>query len=303
MYFFFLLLLVKLKVPRFVSELIREPILEENDIFHRDFQKYALEFIRTTTSRDTLLSGLIADEATDGTLNKIERASVVQATNITFSDQELLLVIYRHLQSKGLLQSANVLAREGKLQPDRASEGWMDPGGAELSYLARTPRKMKTPKKATSLPLTHTTIPKPALSATLAPLDSPIHLNQNALIPTSNLPAASPFKIQPKKSLVHLRFENRVPRESPPLGMTMSSMLQQTSGLLMESDMVKSSNQEASSSTLFQPSLDRRKNVTLDHVITEFLRDQHSHCQNPMSVLPSISILGRHYLKRLALQL
>ncbi|RUO95571.1 hypothetical protein BC936DRAFT_143722 [Jimgerdemannia flammicorona] len=243
-------------------------MLEENDKFHRDFRKYALELIRATTSRNASLPPAIADVATDGMLNKIERASVVQNTNITFSDHELLLVIHRHLQSKGLLQSASVLARESRLQLD------------EVAVMARTSVRLKTPQKITP-------VPKSTLAATSANLELPSPLQT----PTTKLPAGSSFRVQPrKKSIVHLKFDSAVPRASPPPGMTMSSVGEPA----MEREGVKSWTQEASSSGLFHSSSsDRLPTVTLDYVIAEFLRNQHSHCQNPTSVLPPISILGR----------
>jgi len=59
-------ILSKLQISQLLSELVREPLLENNLSIHSKFKEYALQLIRSTTGKD-VLSPFIANEATDPT--------------------------------------------------------------------------------------------------------------------------------------------------------------------------------------------------------------------------------------------
>lgn len=56
-------------------------------------------------------------EATDPALLKLEKAAIVDDTPISYSDKELLLLIYNHLEAQGLNSAAQALSKEANLHP------------------------------------------------------------------------------------------------------------------------------------------------------------------------------------------
>jgi len=110
-------ILSKLQISQLLSELVREPLLEGNVAIHARFKEHAINLIRSTTGKDSL-TPFVADEATDPTARKLEKAGIVASTEIQFSDQELLTLIYEHLESMGLRQSSQTLLEEAKLKLD-----------------------------------------------------------------------------------------------------------------------------------------------------------------------------------------
>lgn len=87
--------------------------------WHEVFNRSALELIAlTATNAAAGRPDRIATAATDtaGTaLHKIERAAIAAATPISYSPQELLLLVHEHLRASGLHASAAALAREAGL--------------------------------------------------------------------------------------------------------------------------------------------------------------------------------------------
>lgn len=75
---------------------------------HVSFQKYALELLER-------LSGKTKQTNNDFSLVNIHKANVVAQTKIQFNDRQLLQLIYQHLMSKGLVDSATLLQREANL--------------------------------------------------------------------------------------------------------------------------------------------------------------------------------------------
>ena len=62
-------------------------------------------------------SGSIQDvtsvaDATDPAFSRLEKAAIVAQSNITFPQEELLIAIEQHLQSKGLFRTAHLLRKE-----------------------------------------------------------------------------------------------------------------------------------------------------------------------------------------------
>lgn len=88
--------------------LIRDPILQEKRLEHVSFQKYALELLERLSGRTKQINN-------DFSLINIHRANVVAQTKIQFNDRQLLQLIYQHLVSKGLVDSATLLQREANL--------------------------------------------------------------------------------------------------------------------------------------------------------------------------------------------
>ncbi|CAH8518191.1 hypothetical protein MS3_00006654 [Schistosoma haematobium] len=103
------------KLPLFTKALLqllmKEPVLPDRLTEHAEFCRYATMLIRLVVGNlsDGVLSG-------DMSLERVRRAEIVAKTRIQWDQEELLELIYRHLQSKGLYESATVLQREARLK-------------------------------------------------------------------------------------------------------------------------------------------------------------------------------------------
>ncbi|OON18521.1 LisH [Opisthorchis viverrini] len=103
------------KMPLFTKALLqllmKEPVLPDRLTQHAEFCRYATMLIRLVvgTLSDGLLSG-------DMSLERVRRAEIVAKTRIQWDQEELLELIYRHLQSKGLHRTATVLQQEANIK-------------------------------------------------------------------------------------------------------------------------------------------------------------------------------------------
>ncbi|KAI9905913.1 hypothetical protein PsorP6_013572 [Peronosclerospora sorghi] len=93
-----------------------DPILEKNADIHVRFRESALDLISLVTHR---ASDLVINEATDPTVRKIKKASIVANTKISYDDTELLRLIHDHLVTKGLLHAASALVIKAKIPVER----------------------------------------------------------------------------------------------------------------------------------------------------------------------------------------
>ncbi|CAH8611913.1 unnamed protein product [Dicrocoelium dendriticum] len=103
------------KMPLFTKALLqllmKEPVLPDRLTEHAEFCRYATMLIRLVvgTLSDSVLSG-------DVSLERVRRAEIVAKTRIQWDQEELLELIYRHLQSKGLHATAESLQKEARLK-------------------------------------------------------------------------------------------------------------------------------------------------------------------------------------------
>ncbi|KAL4147685.1 hypothetical protein PRNP1_011439 [Phytophthora ramorum] len=109
-------ILEKMQVGQLLSDMIRsDAVLEENADIHVRFRESALDLISHVTHR---ASNVVINEATDPTVKKIEKASIVASTKISYDENELLRLIHDHLVTKGLHQAASALVDEAKIHVD-----------------------------------------------------------------------------------------------------------------------------------------------------------------------------------------
>lgn len=98
------------KLPLFTNgqlqSLMRDPILQEKRTEHVQFQKYALELMERVSGKTKTSNQL------DASLANIHKANVVAQTKIQFNEQQLHELIYDHLITRGLVDTAAVLQRE-----------------------------------------------------------------------------------------------------------------------------------------------------------------------------------------------
>lgn len=89
---------------------MKEPVLQDKRTEHVRFCGYAAQLMAAVLGKPRLLS-LGADVSLAG----LQRAEVVARSWVTFSQQELLLLIRDHLLAKGLTATAATLAKEAGL--------------------------------------------------------------------------------------------------------------------------------------------------------------------------------------------
>uniref|UniRef100_A0A8C1V0G8 DDB1- and CUL4-associated factor 1 n=1 Tax=Cyprinus carpio TaxID=7962 RepID=A0A8C1V0G8_CYPCA len=193
------------KLPLFssgqIQQLMKEPVLQDKRSEHVRFCKYAAELIERVSGKPLLIG-------TDVSLARLQRASVVAQSRISFPEKELLLLIRNHLLSKGLTDTATALTKEAEL-----------PMGLHA--------------------LAHASVP--------------------------------PF----------------TPRPSPcaAAGGKKPKVLRQ-----------KSDHGAFSQSPAMKKQLDRHlpSPPSLDSIITEYLREQHARCKNPVTTCPPFSLFTPH---------
>ncbi len=100
------------KLPLFssgqIQQLMKEPVLQDKRSEHVRFCKYAAELIERVSGKPLLIG-------TDVSLARLQRASVVAQSRISFPEKELLLLIRNHLLSKGLTDTVTALTKEAEL--------------------------------------------------------------------------------------------------------------------------------------------------------------------------------------------
>lgn len=87
---------------------MKEPVLQDKRSEHAQFCRYAAELMERVSGRPPLGGGEVS-------LARLQRASVVAQTRISFSQRELLMLIRSHLLAKGLHHTAQALLKEAHL--------------------------------------------------------------------------------------------------------------------------------------------------------------------------------------------
>ncbi|KAL0484895.1 hypothetical protein AKO1_003638, partial [Acrasis kona] len=94
-------------IPIILSDLFKEPLNSEQASEFKSFKEVALRLIGMVTGRADHIW-----EARDNVMVRLEKAAIVANTNITYNDNELHRLIYDHLKSRGLHETAEALQRE-----------------------------------------------------------------------------------------------------------------------------------------------------------------------------------------------
>ena len=109
---------------------MKEPVLQDKRSEHVRFCRYAAELTERISGKPLI--------GTDVSLARLQRASVVAQSRITFPEKELLMLIRNHLLAKGLQDTASTLLREADL-PTAPACPTATPTSSSI-VLARTPR-------------------------------------------------------------------------------------------------------------------------------------------------------------------
>ncbi|XP_040214679.1 DDB1- and CUL4-associated factor 1 isoform X1 [Rana temporaria] len=248
------------KLPLFsssqIQQLMKEPILQDKRSEHVRFCKYAAELIERVSGKPLLIGS-------DVSLARLQKADVVAQSRITFPEKELLLLIRNHLVSKGLQDTAAALTKEADLPMTAALHS---------SFLPVT----ATQPPATSSPVT---LPRtPRIQARLASSSICPHL-----VARPQLPSLSPAPVSAGSPHIG-RISFGRERHSPCNGKR-SRVLRQ-----------KSDHGAYSQSPAIRKQLERLvpSPPTLDSIMTEYLREQHARCKNPVAICPPFSLFTPH---------
>lgn len=314
-------ILEKMQIGQLLSDLIRnEPILEENADLHVRFRESALDLISQVTHR---APNVVINEATDPTVRKIEKASIVAQTKISYDDNELLRLIHDHLVTKGLHQAASTLSEEAKLDGEAADKpSSSSPRADSLAQLGKhSPRagKNRAVTDISSFPSSSTKAsgglssdePRrpskmPRLMYSGPVVDPEIKKHVEALtgpdpsfalnLRATKLPSKTgvgPFttpgqrRKRVKRALASSSlFDHRGVKQ-------LASSRWPSDGVLPTTPQKAASGSKATGYGLsLQLGNQQKRESKLDGIITHYLREQHRQCSNPVATIPPFKLLG-----------
>ncbi|XP_056096436.1 DDB1- and CUL4-associated factor 1 isoform X5 [Rhinichthys klamathensis goyatoka] len=263
------------KLPLFssgqIQQLMKEPVLQDKRSEHVRFCKFAAELIERVSGKPLLIG-------TDVSLARLQRANVVAQSRISFPEKELLLLIRNHLLSKGLSDTATALTKEAEL-----------PMGLHALTHASVPPF--TPVSVATPPSPAAGIPRtPRLTNGVAARlggHTPHHLQprpSTSQAPPPPSPAVSHHS-NGSPLIGRIVFSRERPSPCPAAGGKRPKVLRQKSdhGAFIQSPAMKKQ-------------LDRHlpSPPSLDSIITEYLREQHARCKNPVTTCPPFSLFTPH---------
>ncbi|XP_031622219.1 protein mahjong isoform X3 [Contarinia nasturtii] len=278
------------KLPLFTNgllqSLMRDPILQEKRFEHVQFQKYALELLERVSGKTKSSNQL------DTSLANIHKANVVAQTKIQFNDQQLYELIYDHLMSRGLSESANILQKEANL-PNNIGSSKVSSAAFHSPFSFRTPTTPASRSRIRNKPSDFNA----ALNALDAPtpMDQTITTNgelngqQNSIADPLSI-GIPPIKLIKKSTGPPTPTHNSQQNHHPHY--QQRSLQKQISAVEPTTPIYTGFAARAQ-----QPNgvhTNSSKNVTLETIITEYLTNQHALCKHPMSTCPQFDLIVPH---------
>uniref|UniRef100_A0A8C6NPX2 DDB1- and CUL4-associated factor 1 n=1 Tax=Nothobranchius furzeri TaxID=105023 RepID=A0A8C6NPX2_NOTFU len=266
------------KLPLFTSghiqQLMKEPVLQDKRSEHVRFCRYAAELTERVSGKPLLMG-------TDVSLARLQKASVVAQSRITFSEKELLMLIRNHLVAKGLHDTANTLVKEANLPvashcPNSASSCVTPPPSSSL------PRTCRLAGGITARIAGHVGT-SPVSSGALA-------ASRSLVIPQSAGSLASTSANSTPPSGLGSHFAGRILFSRERL------VANSNSGKKPCALKQKSDHGAFIQTPAMKKQLERHlpSPPTLDGIITEYLREQHARCPNPVTTCPPFSLFTPH---------
>lgn len=275
------------KLPLFssghIQQLMKEPVLQDKRSEHVKFCKFAAELIERISGKPLLIG-------TDVSLAWLQRASVVAQSRISFPEKELLLLIRNHLVAKGLHDTATTLTKEAELPMACLSHSSHStsafppvappPNASPVATLPRTPRLANGVGSRLGNHTSHSTTPGSSHPQTR---------------PSTSQPTGSSCTAFPSTSVTHCS------NGSPLIGRIVFSRERQTGCGTMSCKKPRVLRQKSdhgafSQSPAMKKQFDRHlpSPPALDSIITEYLREQHARCKNPVATCPPFSLFTPH---------
>uniref|UniRef100_A0A8C7X2W0 DDB1 and CUL4 associated factor 1 n=1 Tax=Oryzias sinensis TaxID=183150 RepID=A0A8C7X2W0_9TELE len=275
------------KLPLFssghIQQLMKEPVLQDKRSEHVKFCKFAAELIERISGKPLLIG-------TDVSLAWLQRASVVAQSRIAFPEKELLLLIRNHLLAKGLHDTATALTKEADLpmtclsHTSHSTSAFPSvappPPASPVATIPRAPRLANGVGARLGNHPTHT------------PIQASSHPQSR---PSTSQPVVCPSNVLPSTSASHCNSS------SPLIGRIIFSRERQTTCGTMSCKKARVLRQKSdhgafSQSPAMKKQFDRHlpSPPALDSIITEYLREQHARCKNPVATCPPFSLFTPH---------
>ncbi|XP_043978236.1 DDB1- and CUL4-associated factor 1-like isoform X3 [Gambusia affinis] len=246
------------KLPLFVSghiqQLMKEPVLQDKRSEHVSFCRYAAKLTERVSGKPLIMGAEVS-------LSRLQKANVVAQTRITFSEKELLILIRNHLVAKGLHNTANTLVKEANLPaaslfPNSASSGVTPTSSNSKSRTCRFAGGVAA-----------------RVAANIGP--SPL---------SSAAPNTPPHPGQSSHLVGRILFSRERPAASCGSGKKLRALRQKSDhGAFIQTPAMKKQLERHLPSP-----------PTLDSIITEYLREQHARCSNPVTTCPPFSLFNPH---------
>ncbi|XP_070815845.1 DDB1- and CUL4-associated factor 1-like isoform X1 [Chaetodon trifascialis] len=280
------------KLPLFTSshiqQLMKEPVLQDKRSEHVRFCRYAAELTERVSGKPLLMG-------TDVSLARLQRANVVAHSLITFSEKELLILIRNHLMVKGLHDTATTLVKEANLPVYPylslcpSSSSCATPPPSSSSVIARTCRfsggiASRNVGHVGSSPVSSTAAASSSTPTSSRSLGIP-HLSCSSSF--SALPSLTPHHGphgQGSHPVGRISFTRERPVAHCGSGRKLRALKQKSDhGAFIQTPAMKKQ---------LEPHLPSPPN--LDSIITEYLREQHARCPNPVATCPPFSLFTPH---------
>ncbi|XP_037304281.2 DDB1- and CUL4-associated factor 1-like [Pungitius pungitius] len=279
------------KLPLFTSchiqQLMKEPVLQDKRSEHVRFCRYAAELTERVSGKPLLMG-------VDVSLARLQRANVVAQSRITFSGRELLLLIRNHLLAKGLHDTAGALVREANLSGGAlcpSSSSCVTPplllSSSSSSFPAVIPRSCRLAGGIAARVAAHTgSSPVSSSSRSLAAPHPACSSSSTSATPLPSPPPPPPSlphgqALHPVGRILFTRERQAAPCSS---GKKLRALKQKSDhGAFIQTPAMKK-----------QPERHLPSPPTLDSIITEYLREQHARCPNPVTTCPPFSLFAPH---------
>uniref|UniRef100_A0A669F603 DDB1- and CUL4-associated factor 1 n=1 Tax=Oreochromis niloticus TaxID=8128 RepID=A0A669F603_ORENI len=256
------------KLPLFssghIQQLMKEPVLQDKRSEHVKFCKFAAELIERISGKPLLIG-------TDVSLAWLQRASVVAQSRITFPEKELLLLIRNHLVAKGLHDTATTLTKEADLPMACLSHS---------SHSSSTYPPVAPPPPASPV----ATLPRTPRLANGVGSRLGSHASHSST-PGSSHPQTRPSTSHGSPLIGRIVFSRERQTGCSTVSCKRPRVLRQ-----------KSDHGAFSQSPAMKKQFDRHlpSPPALDSIITEYLREQHARCKNPVATCPPFSLFTPH---------
>nr|CDS14991.1 protein vprbp [Echinococcus granulosus] len=259
------------KLPLFTKSqlqlLMKEPILPDRMVEHAEFCRYATLLMR-------LVLGSLSDGSlTDGdmSMDRVRRAVIVARTRIQWDHEELLELIWRHLQAKGLHKSAAILQQEARLRLGNSLPHQLPLFGHDGDSDSEPPTPPTLANTITTTTSSNIDVSTPTLKV-------------NKIKPLTNS--------SPSVSKTFRDRLERTPSHKQQLQLSQTSCVMMSGGSggnSVTATPITGSVGVGGSNTTGESS-----EMTLSKIVESFLMHQHAQCPYPVSVCPRFSLHHPH---------
>ena len=270
------------KLPLFASgqiqTLMRDPILQEKRAEHVIFQKYALELLEQVSGKTKPLSHQL-----DPTLANIHKANIIAQTKIQYNEQQLYQLIYDHLESKGLAQTAQMLQKEAGLQlPSTTTKSFHQ---SPFDYKVLPTCSIARNRLRNRMQDVNQAMNSAAGSSTT--VNNELQ-NGNFAEEQANVNQVTPIKLVKKTeksatpNTTALNAGTSVNSSMPLNNNSQQRSLQKQISVVDPNSLMEIGSPPISTT------------ISLGTIVTEYLTNQHALCNNPMTTCPQFDLLTPH---------